>query len=176
MKLSMLMLVLALSACVSSNGKEGANNAAVDESSSAYEELSQRVYFLQHKLISKWLFETEGDFFYDMQIGRIEKLLTAATEIVSQEYSEGIYVTPVENSHAVLITFPIPQKIANCFYALLLKDESGYHYYTYEKTIPMGDLSIAGVVGGWDSEENHHNYGPRTYTGASDFVKDVLTL
>jgi hypothetical protein len=40
----------------------------------------------------------------------------------------------------------------------------------------FGGDKIVGVVGGWDSEGNHRNYGPRSYLKEEEFIKDVLSF
>ena len=64
--------------------------------------------------------------------------------------------------------------MANCYFVLVQKNESGFSYYTYEKSMKFGDEEFVGVVGGWDGEGNHSNFGPRTYRTEMEFVEDVI--
>lgn len=36
------------------------------------------------------------------------------------------------------------------------------------------DSGVFGVVGGWDSDGGHNNYGAREYKSSAEFIKDVL--
>jgi hypothetical protein len=146
------------------------------ENSSNEIPLSKKIYGFQHKLIPKWVFESEGKFFSDIKSGNISKLASAASEVVSPEYAIGVTVTPIENKEAVLITFPEPEDMAHCYFAIVEKIDSNYRYITYEKTFSFGDSKFVGAVGGWNEHGGHDNYGPRLYKTASEFIKDVLKL
>lgn len=54
------------------------------------------------------------------------------------------------------------------------KVSENFSYYTYEKTFNFGDSAVAGVLGGWDSRDDHRNYGSRAYSSADAFIVDVL--
>lgn len=135
---------------------------------------SKSIYFFQHRQIPNWLFNTDGEFYDDMYAGFLGRLLAAASEIVDEDYSSKIIVESLEEKNAVLITFPSPDSMPNFYFALLIKNENGFSYFTYEKTIPSDDNTVVGVVGGWDSEGSHLNYGPRSYSSAKMFVDDVM--
>lgn len=136
--------------------------------------LSERIYYFQHKLIPKWVFESNGEFFFDLNNRNPQQLVAAATDIVNAEYANEIIITPITNKSAVSIRFPEPNSFANCYFALIIKKDSAFSYYTYEKSMPFGKEAIFGVVGGWDNEGNHYNYGPRGYMSEEEFIEDVL--
>ncbi len=134
---------------------------------------SQKIYFFQHKILPEWTFTTEGKFYDDLLKGDLSHLKTVATDIISIEYANGISSEVLED--AVLIKFPKPIAMANCFFVLILKSNDGFKFYTYEKTMSFGDDDpVIGVVGSWSPEGSHGNLGGRTYSEAAKFVSDVL--
>ncbi len=136
---------------------------------------SKKVYFFQHKILPEWTFTTDGKFYSDLLMGNLSKLKTAATEVVSAEYASGLKSKVIANENAVLITFPKPEGLTNCFFVLIKKSENSFAFYTYEKTLSFGeDDKVAGVVGSWSEEGNHGNHGGRTYSKAADFIADIL--
>ncbi|SMF19872.1 hypothetical protein SAMN02745866_01227 [Alteromonadaceae bacterium Bs31] len=172
-----IVLIFLLSGCAATNVKDGSDVDDINEGKDATVSevpFSKRVYYLQHKLISKWLFETDGAFFFDMKNGNASQLFQAASEIVSPEYADELYITPIEGREAVSIRFSEPEAYANCYYSIITKDGDEFSYYTYEKAMSFGSEPVVGVVGGWDSKGDHSNYGPRSYRSEEDFIKDVL--
>lgn len=136
--------------------------------------IAKRIYYFQHNLIRDWLFESDGEFFFDMKNGDVDYLIQAAAEIVNPEYADEIYITPIAGKDAVSIRFPEPNAYANCYYSIIKKDGDVFSYYTYEKTMNFGDESIVGVVGSWDSEGRHSNFGARGYSSEEEFIEDIL--
>lgn len=172
-----ICILISLSSLVgcSSNGIEKSSDITLEKANDAVEApQSKRVYYLQHKLISSWVFESEGAFFFDLYNRNYGQLIDAASEMVSPEYAKEIVVTPLYDRNAVVIKFPEPSSMANCYFALVKKEGDTYSYYTYEKTMNFGNDRIVGVLGGWNAEGGHSNYGPRGYKLESDFIKDVL--
>lgn len=171
-KIVCLILVIAISGCVSTDVKN-----EMDQSGETQEEeasLSKRVYYFQHKLIAKWVFESDGAFFFDMNNRNPQQLIDAASDIINPEYANKIAITPIVGRNAVSIRFPEPDSFGNCYFALIEKEGSGFSYYTYEKTMTFGEEAFVGVVGGWDNEGGHSNYGPRGYKREDEFIEDVL--
>jgi len=168
--------MIMLAGCASTDVKNYSEEPSSDESVKNEVPLSKKVYYVQHRLIPNWLFSSEGAFFSDMQNGVTSELITATRDIVSQEFANQIVISAIVGQQAVLITFPEPESPPNCFYAIIEKTETGFKYTTYESTIDVTNSGIAGVVGGWDIEGGHQNYGPRGYKKASDFVNDVFGI
>lgn len=150
------------------------NSAILTSEAEAEPPRSQRIYYFQHKLISNWIFNSDGAFFFDIQHGNDAQLMEVAAKVVAPEYAEGIVITPIIGRDAVSFRFPAPDSLANCYYSLVKKDEDSYAYYTYEKTMSFGDEEFVGVVGGWDNKGEHSNYGPRTYKTEQEFIEDIL--
>lgn len=136
--------------------------------------LEQKIYFFQHKVMPRWSHESDGNFYQDLQAGFHLRFFQLAEEMVSAEFSAGIVITQLADKQAVLFSFPSPTAAPACFFALLVKREQGYDYYTYERTIDLPGLPAAGVVGFWDAEGGHGNLGPRAYRDADSFVRDLL--
>ena len=170
MKIYLLIIVVFLSACNSTPKQEVSSTTTQNEEVPT----SKKVYFFQHKILPEWTFSTDGKFYEDLLKGDLSHLKLAATEVISNDYANGIS-SEIINSDAILIKFPQPQAMANCFFVLITKAKGKFNFHTYEKTIKFGsDDPVIGVVGSWSSEGNHGNLGGRTYSKASDFVSDVL--
>lgn len=171
MKIYLLILVVFLSACNSTPKQEVSSRPIKSEEVP----ISKKVYFFQHKVLPEWTFTTEGKFYSDLLKGDLSHLKMAATEVISSNYANGITSEVIKGSDAILIKFPQPKAMANCFFILITKTETEFNFYTYEKTMSFGDGDpVIGVVGSWSSEGSHGNLGGRTYSEASDFVSDVL--
>jgi len=174
MKLAPYAISIMMMGCVGNSPTLEPAGATPSREAAEERSLSQRIYHLQHKVIARWVFESECAFYTDLRHGDIDQLLSAAEEIVTPEYARGMHVTPIENREAVLIAFPPPYSPPNCYYAIVEKVGDGFRYFTYESTIGVGNVRAFGAVGGWDGEGNHYNYGPRTYRGPAEFAADVL--
>lgn len=169
MKIWIILLVLVLAACSTTQQETRAQKETNQELPE-----SKRVYFFQHRLLPEWTFTSDGDFFADLLLGDLTKLRAAATEIVSKDYADMLKTEAVDNQNAVLITFPQPKNLAECFYILIVKKNDDFAFYTYEKTMSFEqDDPVKGVVGIWSKEGSRANLGPRTYTSAADFIQDV---
>ena len=168
------MLFIFLTACAATGGKteSAVNNETQNEQTDI--PLSERIYFLQHKLIAEWMFESEGDFYADLIEGNNDKFFEVAAEIVNPEYAIGIVVTPMIESGVVLFSFPTPLTSPNCYFSIIKKEATGFSYYTYEKTLDYGEKEFIAVVGGWDEDGSHMNFGIRNYQTGQDFVTDIL--
>jgi len=171
LKIYLLIVAVFLSACNSTPKQP------ISSSPEKTEEMptSKKVYFFQHNILPEWTFTTSGEFFADLLQGDLTRLKMAATEVVSNDYANGISSEVIKGKNSVLLTFPKPKGITNCFFVLIQKSKEGFEFHTYEKTMNFGDDDpVIGVVGRWSPEGDHSNLGGRTYTKASDFVTDIL--
>lgn len=176
MKYVLCLFLILIAGCAATPPKQEPESATSSQNAEEPSE-SQRIYYFQHRVISKWVFESEGWFYADLLHGNLEKLVNAAEEIVSTDYANGLAVTPLEGHPAILIVFPHPDAPPNCYYALIVKDgDNEFRYFTYESTIDITKSRIYGVVGGWDREGSHSNFGGRTYKTSEEFVADVLRM
>jgi len=171
MKIYILIIAIFLSACNSTPKQEVSSLSAKTEEVPT----SKKVYFFQHNILPEWTFTTDGGFYADLLQGDLSHLRMAATEVISNDYANGISSEVLKDETSILIKFPKPKAMANCFYILIQKSKEGYNFYTYEKTMKFSDDDpVVGVVGRWSPEGSHANLGGRTYVKASDFVADVL--
>lgn len=171
MKIYLLIIAVFLSACNSTPKQE---ESPVPNQNKEVP-VSEKVYFFQHKILPEWTFTTNRKFYADLLEGDLSHLRMAAKEIISSDYAKGVSSEVIKDSGSVLIKFPQPKAMANCFFVLITKTKDEFRFYTYEKTLSFGDNDpVIGVVGSWSSEGVHGNLGPRTYSKASDFVSDVL--
>lgn len=170
MRIFLLIIAVFLSACNSTQRQEVSSTPMQNEVPT-----SEKVYFFQHKILPEWTFTTDGKFYEDLLKGDLSHLKMAATEVISSDYAQGISSKIIKDSDSVLIKFPQPKAMSNCFFVLILKNKGEFSFYTYERTMNFGgDDPVIGVVGSWSSEGSHGNLGGRTYSNASDFVSDIL--
>ena len=178
MKLYLLVLMLLLSACNSTPKVEQTPTKMQAKPESAESRsllFTKNVYFFQHKILPEWTFTTNGGFYLDLLHGELSRLKLAATAVVAKEYADAISIEVLNKGEAVLIKFPEPKAIANCFYVLIQKADDEYKFFTYEKTMAFGDDDpVKGMVGQWSVQGNHANLGGRTYLNSSDFIRDIL--
>lgn len=162
------------SASTASSKSTTSEENVVAEESDDFTPQGKRIYFLQHKVIRDWVFESQGMFYADMRHGELEQLMAAAEKIVSTDCANGMEVIPIEGKPAVLIIFPKPEETPLCYFAVVERvGEDEFRFFTYEHTLPHP--SIYGVVGSWDREGNHHYLEERNYKTADKFVADVLS-
>ncbi len=175
MKRFVFLFFILTAGCAATTPKQEPESATSSQNAEEPSE-SQRIYYFQHRVISKWAFESEGWFYADLLHGNLDKLVHAAEEIVSTDYANGLAVIPIEEHPAILIVFPHTDAPPNCYYALIVRDgENEFRYFTYERTMEDPKSRIYGVVGSWDREGNHSNFGERTYRTSEEFVADVLS-
>jgi len=187
MKLFILVLVLTLSACSSTQVSKPTEPLAdtinveleTKESAEKAPEVpeSQKVYYFQHRLLPELTYDSvSGDLlFADLMQGDLAKLQSIAAEIISADYATGMASKYYPEHDAALITFPTPKSLTNCFFVLIKKGDKGYHFYTYEKTLSFSeDDPVKGVVGLWSEDGTHGNLGGRTYSTANEFVSDLM--
>ena len=145
--------------------------------SSQNQEESRQVYILQHKIIPKLLYDNEISFYKDLSQGDEQKFRQLVTKVIDQNYSTALQIKKVLPFNGILLTFPEPQTMPHCYYALIAKTKEGYFYFTYEKTFQLGGDDVVGVVGAWTKEGNHMNFGPRTYHYNEDqFLADIQLI
>jgi hypothetical protein len=54
--------------------------------------------------------------------------------------------------------------MAECYFAILVKEGDSFRYVTREQTFDLDGSGVKTVVGGWTSGGNHLNLGGRIYT------------
>ena len=135
----------------------------------------QKIYFLQHKLIPMWTYQTNGAFFRDLSGGDSRKLLEVAAKLVSPEFSAGISVKPYPELNAVLISFPAPGQPPECYFIYIHGDpaSNSFALFTYEMTRDLFNQGHKGVVGSWSTEGSHGNLGFRAYEDSESFVREM---
>ncbi|MCE4553624.1 hypothetical protein [Pelomonas cellulosilytica] len=137
----------------------------------------QRTYYFEHRLLPGWVHKSAGSFYADLSSGKLNRLLDAAREVVSPEFSAGLKVTPRPELDGVLVEYPAPKTMPLCYFAFVHanpKSETGYDFYTYEKTMVLpGMEDVVGVVGSWSPNGTHANMGTRTYQDAESFLRDL---
>lgn len=174
MKYCLIFVALLFTACAG-NQVKAPGSASQTASSEQKKELTRhdRVYYFQHKMMPRWLYESEGAFFDDLINGQLNTLQEHAKRVVDEEFAAALELKVFQEHGAVLIIFQKPQSPPNCYYAVVQRDGEQFTYTTYESTVPMSD-EFVGIVGGWSKEGSHQNYGPRAYASADAFIFDVL--
>jgi len=165
MRLLMTVLILLLAGCSTTQKASMADKTPQ----------SKQIYYLQHRVMPQWTFESNNALFSDLQRGDLSRLRKVATELISSRYAKGISVTALPKHDAVLVTFPTPKIFPNCYYVVIAKHADGFSFYTYEKTMKLSsDDTVVGVVGTWSPDGSHGNKGPRTYHSADEFVGELF--
>lgn len=151
------------------------NGASLAEEPAKEPTMKERIYFFQHRLIPQWTQQSEGAFFNDLNSGKSEKLIDAATKIVSPAFAAAISIQKYPDENGILIKFAAPVETPQCYYAYIHKSKSGdkFSLYTYEKTLDLLKEGNKGVVGLWSAEGGHSNFGARTYEDQESFVSEV---
>ncbi|MBS1196972.1 MAG: hypothetical protein H6R18_757 [Proteobacteria bacterium] len=151
------------------------NGACLAQEPAKEPTMKDRIYFFQHRLIPQWTHQSGGAFFNDLNAGKSEKLIEAATKIVSPEFAAAISVKKYPDKNGILIRFAVPVEVPQCYFAYIYKDKNDnkFSLYTYEKTLDLLKEGNKGVVGLWSAEGGHSNLGARTYEDPESFVGEV---
>ena len=151
------------------------NGACLAQEPAKEPTMKDRIYFFQHRLIPQWTHQSEGAFFNDLNSGKSEKLIEAATKIVSPEFAAAISIKKYPDENGVLIKFAAPVEVPQCYFIFIYKDKnsSKFSLYAYEKTHDLLKEGNKGVVGQWSAEGGHSNLGARTYEDPESFVSEV---
>jgi len=158
--------VFLLAAALALSGGARADEPTKEEPSDG-----RKIYAFQHRLLPRWTHGSKGAFYRDLRAGKKERLIEAAEEFVGKEFAQGIVVRALPDAPQVLIEFPKPDRMPNCYFALVIEKESGFRYVTLELTAP-GDERVKTFVGEWTAEGAHLNFGPRDYTDSDSFLKE----
>jgi len=169
MRIYQLLLIILL-------GISGCSTHTNELNKTSYESSNTRkIYQFQHKVLPSLTFGSGSQFYENLAKGNMSQIRKSATTFVSAGYANGITTKVISGKNAVLIIFPKPKSVPNCYFALIIKRTSGYAFYTYEKTMKFGSNdNVVGMVGGWLESGTHINMGPRTYMDSTSFVRDVL--
>ena len=135
-----------------------------------------RIYYLQHKLIPRWLFESDGMFYKELNAGIPKHLADAAREIVSEKYAEKLSVENIQEFDGFLIVFREPSEVPECFYVIAANHNGDFRYYTLEKAEDIMKRGVKSVVGEWTSEGVHINLGARTFTDKANFIEAIAVI
>ena len=135
-----------------------------------------KIYYFQHKVLPAILFASDSVFFADLTNGNY-KIINFAKDIVDEDFAKAMDIQPASNIDAYTITFQEPAQVPECYYALIIKDGTGYSYYTLERGIDMFETGeIPRVLCEWTKDEIHRNYGPREYDDLESFVNDIISM
>ncbi|PTB88457.1 hypothetical protein C9927_04080 [Pseudidiomarina aestuarii] len=144
------------------------------------DESEKYIYQFQHRILPEWTHHSDGQFYDELRAGDDSYFREVATEILGEDYANSIEIQSIENEEAVLINFPEPKSFTHCYAVLILKNPNfegavdTFQYITLEKTLPHDDHPRLAVLGNWNAEGSHGNFGARTYTDAQTFLEDVL--
>jgi len=129
-------------------------------------------------VLPDWTHNTAGAFFTAVMSGNDERLREVAAKIVSPEFSRAIVVQPDPANQAVLLRFPPPASAPECYFVYIAnaKKKGEFRYFTYERTVDVTGSGARGVIGGWNKDHDHQNFGERAYEDSESFVRDVRQL
>ncbi len=159
--------------CVNTDNQSQMKSTKKTSKSFLADEYGKQVYFLHHRLLPEAIFQSEGRFFADMVSGNRERFNDIVSEYVSQQYADNIVYSVVDDGRGLLLEFPTPTHMPNCYFALVLKRDDTFSYFTFERSFEVAENNgFFGVLGGWQGE-SHFNLGPRMYQDAFEFVKEL---
>ncbi len=135
----------------------------------------QKLYYVQHRLLPKWTHQSGGNFYADLAQGNVERMKTILTKILGEK-AAGIKCEFLPEPGLVLLSFPEPQDITDCYFAGIVKTADRFHYFTLEKTEDLtGDDDVACFCE-WSPEGDHKNYGGRKDISRAGFLQAIKDL
>lgn len=183
------LILLVVASCASSPKSDVANpsdenavnaqsdsRAGTNMSDIASQPEDKRIYFFEHQFLPELAYRTNGEFLRDLLGGDTNPLMASASEIVSDEYAKGITVTVVNPESAVLLSFANPKNPPDCFFTYIQGFGDNTVFFTYEKIEPMDGEVMVGMVALWTNLGDHAILGPRDYTDAASFIRDVQEM
>lgn len=136
----------------------------------------QRVYSFQHALLSVWTLHSNGRFYSEIIKSPEDSIRKAAKEVVGQKYADAMLVEVIEEPEGILVTFPSPKEVKECFYAFIIPVAGGSRYLLLEKTEDDFNLGFLSFLCEWTADGMHLNYGGKTYTNKTRFLADITDL
>ncbi len=170
--IQLMVAVLTITACTPNSGVAPQPEASVTKEIPE----GKRVYLLHHRILPQWTYQSKGKYLEELARNDLTRTRSAATEIVSKKYANGIKVEKIKQPDGVLITFPKPKETLNCYYAFITESKGQPQYITYEKTIDLDHQGYIGAAAAWGADGNHYNYGVRKYRSKSAFLVDVANI
>ncbi|MDE3083875.1 MAG: hypothetical protein KGJ37_01480 [Verrucomicrobiota bacterium] len=133
----------------------------------------QRVYYFEHRILPAWVHKSDGAFFSDLEQGDTKRLTEVAAELVGKDFAGEIKVRRIDAPTGILIVFPKPKKMPECFFAAVLKDGQHYRYVTLELTDDLFGDGTKSCLCEWSSGGDHLNFGPRKFTDEASFLSEL---
>lgn len=140
------------------------------------DERHRRVYQFEHRLLPAWTHQSDGAFYRDLAAGHAEQLIKAAHEIVGSDFATALRLRSLTEPAAVLITFPAPAEVPQCFFAAVVKTESGFRYLTAEKALDLENTGIRAALCEWSAEGSHALMNFTTEVSEEWFLKAIRQL
>jgi hypothetical protein len=134
----------------------------------------EKAYYFQHRLLPKWTHNSKGAFFSDLKKGEAVHLKAVAKDFLGETYASEITTRTLQDGNAVLISFPKPAEVPECFHVIIIREEDAYRFVTLELTEDIAGIGCVSVVGEWTADGGHQNRGPRKYSDSEAFVAEVL--
>lgn len=138
---------------------------------------SRAIYALHHRTLPTFTFQSNGAFFADMMAGRDDVLRQAVTDLVGADYAKALIFTPHASGRGLLISFPEPQGMTECYHVAVWKQADGkFRYFTLEKTLDFGGHGMKTAFCEWTEDGAHVNGGFRTYTDLARFQAEIEAI
>lgn len=169
-----LVLLLALGGCNTTTTPSAAPSDAVSINRPVQPQ--QDPYMLQHRIIPRILFNSDGQFFAKLHAGEFDTFRAAVAKTNGQAYADGLRFKTTENPDIVFITFPDPARMPLCYHAAMIRTADGFRYLTLERTEDILSQGFLTALCEWTPDGGHHNYGPRTYASLMSFEQEVRSI
>ncbi|MBI2518500.1 MAG: hypothetical protein HYV95_16595 [Opitutae bacterium] len=139
----------------------------------------QRIYYFEHMLLPRWTHESEGAFPADMEKGNTSGLMRVAAEIAGREFADALQVRALPEPAGALIVFAKPTRVTECYAVAVLRDESGFRYFTLELAEEGIGEGIKSFLCEWTYKAGklaHANLGGRSYVDEARFAADLRLI
>lgn len=135
-----------------------------------------RLFFRDATKLSNALAERRAELLRAMWVDLGEQFFSTAQ--ISPEGLDVHVPAPEGGASIVLLVFPRPAASAEAYFAALVAMPDGtLHYLTLERSFDLlGTGENATVLGSWDAEGGHVNYGEGAKPVLADFERQVRTF
>lgn len=147
----------------------------------------QHHYVFANRVLPRLFFRDAGKLSHALAERRCELLRAMWVDLGEQFFStaqiapDGLDVVvpaPEQGAAIVILVFPRPAASAEAYFAALVTmPDGGLHYLTLERSFDLfGTDQNATVLGGWDADGAHLNYGEGAKPVLADFERQVRTF
>jgi hypothetical protein len=132
------------------------------------------IYYFQQQALPIRVLTSNGKLFRDLETGIPYAVIKEAERNVDKEFAEAMELKAYPTRKAYVIIFPKPTDAAECYFALIKKEDDQPEYYVLEKGINPFGIGESSRLYMWNPDGRQINYGRRKYFDLKTFVGEVL--